>query len=119
MRLVYHHLHQSIISPFFYNSQEGIKCFQRAVDVSDLCIFGHWGISLCHGPNYNTKAMSRDSFPSAKDAYKHAQRVSELLQGRATTVKCKEDSILLLRFRLHIIDFTFSCDFLFSMSSSL
>lgn len=63
-------------------SQEGIKCFQRALDVSSLCIFGHWGIALCHGPNYNTKAMSRDSFPSAKEAFKHAQMVSVLLNGR-------------------------------------
>jgi len=62
-------------------TQESIKCFERALDISPLCIFAHWGIALCHGPNYNTKAMSRDNFPSGKEAYAHALRVSELLKG--------------------------------------
>lgn len=39
----------------------------------------HYGISLSHGPNYNTKFMTRDDFPSAQAAYSHAQVANELI----------------------------------------
>jgi hypothetical protein len=39
----------------------------------------HYGISLSHGPNYNTKFMTRDAFPSAQSAYSHAQLANELI----------------------------------------
>lgn len=39
----------------------------------------HYGISLSHGPNYNTKFMTRDSFPSAEAAFSHAQLANNLI----------------------------------------
>jgi len=67
---------------YSFNNEEAINCFKQALVMSsnDNCIAAHWGISISHGPNYNTKSMTRDSFPSARAAYAHAQRVHELLQ---------------------------------------
>lgn len=57
---------------YAFNHEEGIECFKRALTIDRQCAMAHYGISMCHGPNYNTEAMTRGEFPSGKAAYDHA-----------------------------------------------
>lgn len=81
---------------YAFNHEEAIFCFTRALEVSSACVMAHWGVSICHGPNYNTKSMSRDAFPSATAAYTHAQKVKELLSDSSirSTLSETEGAIL-------------------------
>lgn len=73
-------LQHGLIWYYGFNHEAAIACFQEATRISEECVAAHWGLSLCHGPNYNTASMTRDSFPSAREAYMHAQRAMELLK---------------------------------------
>ena len=72
----HHHLHviqlwlsRGLVWYYAFNHEEAISCFQKALDIDKDCVMAYYGISLCHGPNYNTRAMNRDTFPSAQAAY--------------------------------------------------
>lgn len=89
-------LNHGLVWYYAFNQEEAIKCFQKALDISPKCVFAHWGISISHGPNYNTEAMSKDSFPSAKEAYFHAQKVLTLLKDRAIVEDLTEVEVAVL-----------------------
>lgn len=57
---------------YAFNHEEAIECFKRCLNIDDSLAMAHWGVSCCHGPNYNTVAMNKEVFPSARDAYFHA-----------------------------------------------
>ena len=83
----YHHLHiiqlwlsRGLVWYYAFNHEEAIVCFQKALDIDKDCVMAYYGISLCHGPNYNTKAMNRDTFPSAQAAYDTSQQSLKLSQ---------------------------------------
>jgi tetratricopeptide (TPR) repeat protein len=63
---------------YAFNHEEAVECFKRALQICPNCPMGHWGVSVCHGPNYNTVSMTRNAFPSATDAYYFAVRAQEL-----------------------------------------
>jgi hypothetical protein len=71
-------LQHGLIWYYAFNHEEAVECFEKALSIDKNCAMAHWGISMSHGPNYNNKFMSRDSFPSALEAYAHAIRAKEL-----------------------------------------
>jgi hypothetical protein len=38
---------------FAFNKEEGVKCFQRALEFDPGCVMAHWGIAYGAGPFYN------------------------------------------------------------------
>ena len=36
-----------------FNHEEGIKCFEKALETDPECAFVHWGIAYAAGPFYN------------------------------------------------------------------
>lgn len=74
-----HWLQKGFIWYYGFNHEEAISCFQQALSINNQCPMSYYGISLCHGPNYNTKFMTRDEFPSAKIAYNYAKIANELI----------------------------------------
>jgi tetratricopeptide (TPR) repeat protein len=38
---------------FGYHHEEGIRCFEKALEADPKCAMAHWGISYAAGPNYN------------------------------------------------------------------
>jgi hypothetical protein len=36
-----------------FNHEEGIKCFERALETDSTCPMVHWGIAYAAGPFYN------------------------------------------------------------------
>ena len=36
-----------------FNHEEGIKCFEKALETDPDCAFVHWGIAYAAGPFYN------------------------------------------------------------------
>ena len=61
-----------------FNHEEAALCFGKAIEIAPHAAMAHWGLSMCHGPNYNSVSMTRDGFPSAKVAYASAQQAFKL-----------------------------------------
>lgn len=61
-----------------FNHEASIECFRKALEIDSSSAMAHWAISMCNGPNYNTASMSREAFPSGKDAYEYAQKAGKL-----------------------------------------
>ncbi len=38
---------------FGFNHEEGVKCFQRALEFDPACVMAHWGVAYGAGPFYN------------------------------------------------------------------
>ncbi len=38
---------------FGFNQEEGVKCFQRALEADPDCVMAHWGVAYGAGPFYN------------------------------------------------------------------
>ncbi|SEO17186.1 hypothetical protein SAMN02990966_01258 [Rhodospirillales bacterium URHD0017] len=36
-----------------YNHEEGVRCFEKALEHDPDCAMAHWGVSYASGPNYN------------------------------------------------------------------
>ena len=36
-----------------FNQEEGVKCFQRALELDPSCVMAHWGVAYGSGPFYN------------------------------------------------------------------
>lgn len=64
---------------YAFNHEEAIECFMRALEMCPNSAMAHWGVSVCHGPNYNTVSMTRNAFPSGIDAFKYSRRAQELV----------------------------------------
>lgn len=90
-------LSRGLVWYYAFNHEEAIVCFQNALKVGGNPIMSHYGISICHGPNYNTETMNRDSFPSAKDAFEHAQKAMSLLEENSTLLTMSPIEVALVR----------------------
>lgn len=66
---------------FGFNHEEGVKCFQRALEHDPQCVMAHWGIAYGSGPFYNN-AWRQFSQAEANDAtrlcYDHIQMARAL-----------------------------------------
>jgi tetratricopeptide (TPR) repeat protein len=38
---------------FGFNHEEGVKCFQKALEADPGCVMAHWGVAYALGPFYN------------------------------------------------------------------
>ena len=43
-----------------FNHEEGIKCFEKALETDPDCPMVHWGIAYAAGPNYNKQWKAFD-----------------------------------------------------------
>jgi tetratricopeptide (TPR) repeat protein len=71
-------LKTGLIWYYAFNHEEAIECFNRALLIDENCAMAHWGISISHGPNYNSEYMMRDCFPSGIEAYDHAKKAMDI-----------------------------------------
>lgn len=100
-------LQRGFIWYYSFNHEEAIYCFNEAKSINDNCPIAHYGISLCHGPNYNTKYMTKDDFPSAESAYIYCNKANELICNniiRSNLSEIEIDLIEALRCRYNPID---------------
>ena len=72
-------LQRGFIWYYSFNHEEAISCFNESKSINDLCPISYYGLSLCHGPNYNTKYMTKDDFPSAELAYLYCKQANNLI----------------------------------------
>lgn len=89
-----------------FNHEAAIECFRKALEIENSSAMAHWGISMCNGPNYNTASMSREAFPSGKDAYEFAQKAAMLASDpaiRATLSQIELDLVSALHVRFNPI----------------
>jgi len=71
-----------------FNHEEGIKCFERALETDSACPMVHWGIAYAAGPFYNltwkehgaveARAATRRCFEHVQIAKTHADRATEV-----------------------------------------
>jgi len=38
---------------YCFNQEEGVRCFEKALEYDSACVMAHWGIAYAHGPFYN------------------------------------------------------------------
>src|ERR1700740_575984 len=38
---------------FGFNHEEGVKCFEKALEADPGCVMAHWGVAYALGPFYN------------------------------------------------------------------
>jgi tetratricopeptide (TPR) repeat protein len=74
-------LSRGLVWYYGFNHEEAIYCFEKALNLDKNCVMAHYGISISHGPNYNTETMNRDTFPSATAAFEHCQKALSLLSN--------------------------------------
>lgn len=70
-----------------FNHEEGIKCFERALETNSTCPMIHWGIAYAAGPFYNltwkehgvveARAATKRCFEHVQIAKTHADRATE------------------------------------------
>lgn len=71
-----------------FNHEEGIKCFERALETDSTCPMVHWGIAYAAGPFYNltwkehgpveARSATRRCFEHVRIAETHADRATEV-----------------------------------------
>ncbi len=71
-----------------FNHEEGIKCFERALETDPTCPMVHWGIAYAAGPFYNltwkehgaveARTATKRCFEHVRIAKTHAERATEV-----------------------------------------
>jgi tetratricopeptide (TPR) repeat protein len=71
-----------------FNHEEGIKCFERALETDSTCPMVHWGIAYAAGPFYNltwkehgpieARSATRRCFEHVQIAEAHTDRATEV-----------------------------------------
>jgi tetratricopeptide (TPR) repeat protein len=71
-----------------FNHDEGIRCFQRALEADRICPMVHWGLAYASGPFYNltwrelgaveARMTTKRCFEHVQAAKAHADRASEV-----------------------------------------
>ncbi len=64
---------QGLTWMYSFNHDEAVRSFHRAADLDPSAPMPWWGISLCHGPNYNDYIMTDERSAAAWDALQEAQ----------------------------------------------
>ncbi len=57
---------------YAFNHDEAIRCFLRAAELDPDCAMVWWGVSVCHGPNYNDPIMTEERNKAAWTALQEA-----------------------------------------------
>ena len=67
-----------------FNQEEGIKCFEKALEIDPDCVMAHWGIAYAAGPFYNLtwkehgedEANARPSAASSMSSWRAPTRLA-------------------------------------------
>lgn len=73
---------------YCFNQEEGVKCFQKALEYDPSCVMAHWGVAYGAGPFYNylwrdfgaaeTTVATQICFQYIESARRHASTATEL-----------------------------------------
>jgi tetratricopeptide (TPR) repeat protein len=86
---------------FGFNHEEGIKCFQTALEADPDCVMVHWGVAYGAGPFYNLawrELGEREAAAAITLAYDHLAR-ARALATRATDLENRLVDALANRFQ--------------------
>jgi tetratricopeptide (TPR) repeat protein len=82
-----------------FNHEEGIKCFEKALETDPGCAFVHWGIAYAAGPFYNltwkehgeaeANSAARRCFEHVRLASSHAARASAVERRLIEALACR------------------------------
>ena len=64
-----------------FNHEEGVKCFQKALEYDPDCVMAHWGIAYGSGPFYNLPwrhFSEEEANNCTKICYDHIQKARQL-----------------------------------------
>lgn len=84
-----------------FNHEEGVTCFERALDHDPDCVMAHWGAALGAGPFYNygwRKFSTEEADEATAFCHGHIQK-ARVLAHRATTVENALVEALAMRFQ--------------------
>lgn len=84
-----------------FNHEEGIKCFEKALETDPDCAFVHWGIAYAAGPFYNLtwKEHGKDEANrAAKRCFEHVQ-LARAQAAKASAVEQQLIEALATRFQ--------------------
>ncbi len=65
---------------FGFHQEEGVRCFQRALECDPACVMAHWGVAYGSGPFYN---LAWREFGIAEAAAATALAAAHIAQARA------------------------------------
>ncbi len=65
---------QALTWMYSFNHDEAIRSFTKAAELDPDCAMAWWGVSLCHGPNYNDAEMTEERSSAAWAALEKAQQ---------------------------------------------
>jgi tetratricopeptide (TPR) repeat protein len=86
---------------FGFNLEEGVKCFQKALQYDPECVMAHWGIAYGHSPFYNLlwrEQSEQEATGRARVAHEHLLEARSFSR-RATEVEDQLVEALLQRFQ--------------------
>jgi tetratricopeptide (TPR) repeat protein len=86
---------------FGFNLEEGVKCFQKALQHDPECVMAHWGVAYGHSPFYNLlwrEQGEREATRRARVAHEHLLKARSFSR-RATEVENQLVDSLLQRFQ--------------------
>ena len=66
---------------FGFNHEEGVKCFEKALEADPGCVMAHWGVAYALGPFYNLawrELGEREAAAAIGLAYDHIARARAL-----------------------------------------
>jgi tetratricopeptide (TPR) repeat protein len=84
-----------------FNHEEGIKCFERALETDPTCPMVHWGIAYAAGPFYNLtwkEHGTAEADAATKRCFEHVQ-IAQSHAGRASATERRLIEALALRFQ--------------------
>jgi tetratricopeptide (TPR) repeat protein len=84
-----------------FNQEEGIRCFERALETDGTCPMVHWGIAYAAGPFYNLTWKEHGAVEArvaTKRCFEHAQ-IAKVHADRATEVEQQLIEALSARFQ--------------------
>src|SRR6201989_1323783 len=86
---------------YCFNHEEGIRCFEKALQYDPDCPFVHWGIAYAAGPFYNLTWKERGETEVAdatKRCFRHVQLALSSV-ARASEIERQLIEALALRFQ--------------------
>jgi tetratricopeptide (TPR) repeat protein len=84
-----------------FNHEEGIRCFERALETDATCPMVHWGIAYAAGPFYNLTWKEHGAVEASvatKRCFEHVQ-IAKTQAGRATEAEQQLIEALSFRFQ--------------------
>ncbi|NKB53487.1 MAG: hypothetical protein GKR97_14915 [Rhizobiaceae bacterium] len=84
-----------------FNHEEGVKCFEKALEYDPNCVMAHWGAAYGSGPFYNNvwRQFSRDEADAAtRFSFEHIER-ARVLSVHASALENHLVEALAMRFQ--------------------